>query len=147
MMVGLPCSGKTTLAKSLERELGAFRLTPDEWHRFLHGQDAAHPHHDIRHSKNEALQWNIAASLLERGIDVILDFGLWSREERDDFRSRATVLGAATKLHFLDVPHDELLERLETRNKQSPADVTIIPKSLMKICFEKFETPCEAEMV
>ncbi|HST88133.1 MAG TPA: AAA family ATPase, partial [Ktedonobacterales bacterium] len=31
-MVGLPCSGKTTLAKELEREHCALRLTVDEWH-------------------------------------------------------------------------------------------------------------------
>jgi len=85
--------------------------------------------------------------MLEHGFDVIVDFGFWSRVERDDFRSRATALGAATKLHFLDVAHNVLLERLETRNKQSPADVTIIPESLMKTYFEKFETPCETEMV
>ena len=29
LMVGLPCSGKTTEARRLERELGALRLTPD----------------------------------------------------------------------------------------------------------------------
>ena len=31
LMVGLPCSGKTTLAKQLEQERSALRLTPDEW--------------------------------------------------------------------------------------------------------------------
>ena len=30
LMVGLPCSGKTTLAKKLEVERAALRLTPDE---------------------------------------------------------------------------------------------------------------------
>jgi predicted kinase len=31
VMVGLPASGKTTRARQLELELGAVRLTPDEW--------------------------------------------------------------------------------------------------------------------
>jgi predicted kinase len=39
-MVGLPCSGKTTLAHKLEREQSALRLTPDEWQIDLFGQDA-----------------------------------------------------------------------------------------------------------
>jgi predicted kinase len=30
LMVGLPCSGKTTLARTLEHERSALRLTPDE---------------------------------------------------------------------------------------------------------------------
>ena len=140
-MVGLPCSGKTTLAKKLESELGVLRLTPDEWHRFLYGQDATHPKHDERHSKIETLQWEVAASALKRGLDVILDFGTWAKEERDDFRNRAAALGAETKIHFLDVPFDELLVRLEARNQLSPEEVTIIPPSKMKEYLPHFQLP------
>src|SRR5262249_39568873 len=50
LMVGLPCSGKTTLAKQLEHERSALRLTPDEWQVALFGQDAEEPEHDARHS-------------------------------------------------------------------------------------------------
>jgi hypothetical protein len=46
LMVGLPCSGKTTLAKKLEHELPALRLNLDEWHICLFGQDAEEPEHD-----------------------------------------------------------------------------------------------------
>ena len=42
LMVGLPFSGKTTRAKALERELGALRLTPDEWHLKLFGQTVSY---------------------------------------------------------------------------------------------------------
>lgn len=146
LMVGLPCAGKTTLAKSLEVELGALRLTPDEWHRFLYGQDATHPEHTERHSKIEALQWKVAANALERGLDVILDFGMWFKAERQDFRQRAAALGAETKVHFLDVPFEELLERLEVRNKQASDDVTVIPLSEMHRYLPYFEAPDAEEM-
>ena len=55
LMVGLPCSGKTTLAKKLEQERSALRLTPDEWQVLLFGQDAEEPEHDARHSLIEAM--------------------------------------------------------------------------------------------
>ena len=145
-MVGLPCSGKTTLAKRLEVELGAMRLTPDEWHRFLFGQDATHPEHDERHEKIEALQWKVAASTLERGLDVILDFGMWARVERQDFRQRAAALGAETKIHFLDVPFEELLERLDVRNKQVSDYVTLIPRSMMSEYLTHFQAPDAEEL-
>lgn len=45
LMVGLPCLGKTTLARTLEREQSALRLTPDEWHIRLFGQGAEEPEH------------------------------------------------------------------------------------------------------
>ena len=61
LMVGLPCSGKTTLAKKLEQERSALRLTPDEWQIALFGQDAEEPEHDARHSLIEAMLWKIAS--------------------------------------------------------------------------------------
>jgi predicted kinase len=74
-MVGLPGSGKTTLARRLAETHQAVRLTPDEWHIRLFGQDAEHPEHDRRHDMVEALMWDVAQAVLARGVDVILDFG------------------------------------------------------------------------
>lgn len=146
LLVGLPCSGKTTLAKELESETGALRLTPDDWHRVLFGQDATHPEHDARHARIEALQWQVAARSLQLGVDVILDFGLWSVEERDDFRARAAALGAEARVHFLDPPFDELLARLDARNRQPSDEVTIIPPEHMVEYRKVFQPPTEEEL-
>jgi predicted kinase len=54
-MVGLPCSGKTTLACRLERDKAALRLTPDERQIPLFGQDAQEPEHDARLSRIEGM--------------------------------------------------------------------------------------------
>lgn len=101
LMVGLPGSGKTTLARSLEREHSALRLTVDEWHVELFGNDvhddssdADWAVHDARHTAIEARLWQTAARALELGVDVVLDFGFWTRQERDEFRGRAHELGA-----------------------------------------------------
>lgn len=145
-MIGLPCSGKTTLAKKLEIELKALRLTPDEWQRHLFGQDATHPEHDERHSKIEDLQWQVAASALGRGMDAILDFGLWARSEREDYRARAAALGATTVIHFLDVPQDELFARLDARNKEALDEVTLIPPSMLKEWLPIFQAPDDGEL-
>src|SRR6476661_4738036 len=118
LMVGLPCSGKTTLAQRLEGEKAALRLTPDEWQVLLFGQDAEEPEHNARHGLIEAMLWNIASRALGLGTNVILDFGFWAREEREDYRSRAKQLGASSEVHFLDVPEDELFRRLVLRNSQ-----------------------------
>src|ERR1051325_3346953 len=131
LMVGLPCSGKTTLARKLEREKSALRLTPDEWQIRLFGQDAEEPEHDARHSLIEAMLWNIASRALELGTNVILDFGFWAREEREDYRSRAKQLGASSEVHYLDVPEDELLSRLEKRNSQPSQENFLISKKAM----------------
>src|SRR5919199_5199053 len=132
LIVGLPCSGKTTLAQKLEHELPALRLTLDEWHIRLFGQDAEEPEHNARHELIEALLWEVASRALVLGTNVILDFGFWAREEREDYRSRAKLLGASSEVHFLDVPADELLRRLVRRNAQ-PSPMTFrISEEMMK---------------
>ena len=147
LMVGLPCSGKTTLARRLEVERSALRLTPDEWQVRLFGQDAAEPEHNDRHGLIEALLWDLAARLLMLGTSVILDFGFWAREEREDFRLRAKRLGASSEVHFLDVPEEELLQRLAERNAQLSDGVFHIPEEMLRpwIAFFQAPTPDELE--
>src|SRR5512136_131031 len=147
LMVGLPCSGKTTLAKKLERERQALRLTPDEWQIRLFGQDAEEPEHDARHSLIEAMLWNVASRALELGTNVILDFGFWAREEREDYRSRAKQLGASSEVHFLDVPEEELLRRLEMRNSQPSQEYFYISAEMIKPWIVFFQRPTTDELV
>ena len=146
LMVGLPCSGKTTLAQKLEQELPALRLTPDEWHIGLFGQDAEEPEHDARHSLIEAILWNIAGRVLELGTNVILDYGFWAREEREDYRLRAKQLGASSEVHYLDVPEDELLRRLEQRNSRPSQEGFLISEEAMKPWIAFFQKPTLDEL-
>ncbi|HMN59717.1 MAG TPA: AAA family ATPase [Anaerolinea sp.] len=146
LMVGLPCSGKTTLAKKLEYERSALRLTPDEWQIGLFGQDATAPEHDARHSFIEAMLWNIASRALELGTNVILDYGFWAREEREDYRLRAKRLGAGSEVHYLDVPGMELLRRLAVRNSQPSQASFHIPEESMKAWIAFFQKPPPEEL-
>ena len=146
LMVGLPCSGKTMLAQKLESEQSALRLTTDEWPVRLFGQDAKEPEHDTRHNLIEAMLWNIASRALELGTNVILDFGFWAREEREDYRLRAKRLGASSEVHFLDVPEDELLRRLAVRNSQPSQASFHIPEEMMKPWIAFFQRPTSDEL-
>ncbi len=146
MMVGLPCSGKTALAKQLEDRYSALRLTPDEWQMRLFGSDVLEPEHDARHNAIESMMWDIAARVLALGVDVILDFGFWSRTEREDFRARAARLGAGSEVHFLDVSEEELLKRLADRNAGSPEGTPYIPEAMFRSWFPLFEPPAPDEL-
>jgi len=112
LICGLPGSGKTTLAAKLEKELGALRLSPDDWMM----RTVGHLHNEQARVAIELIQWEIAQKVLASGMDVILEFGFWSRGERDEYRRAARKLGAKTQLYYLDVPIEKLKRRMRNRN-------------------------------
>jgi predicted kinase len=145
-MCGLPCAGKTTLAKRIERERHALRLTPDEWILRLFGADLSTETLDALRDPMEAHLWLLASRALELGVDVILDYGFWSRGERDDYRSRAAALGAASELHFLKASDEALLARLAERNASPPSGVFFIEEAHLKEWMSLFEPPDADEL-
>jgi predicted kinase len=146
LICGLPCSGKTTLAKRLESERSAVRLTPDEWIARLFGANPREDILDAARDPMESLLWDLASRLLSLGVDVILDFGFWSRAEREDFRSRAAELGAGSGLHFADASLEELLTRLRARNADPPTGVFRIDEARLRKWHSLFEPPAESEL-
>ena len=118
LMVGLPGSGKTTYAKQLEADRSAVRFTPDEWQIKLFGDDTDHSEHDARHTAVEEIMWEYAQKLLKQNVSVIMDFGFWSAEERLGLCKAAKAMQVDFEVHFMDVPKDELLRRVQLRNQR-----------------------------
>ena len=147
LMVGLPCSGKTTKAKILEKEYNAIVLTLDKWHIKLFGNDTMEKTHDIRHKIIEEMMLEIAERLLILGTNVILDFGFWGKEERMYLRNKAKEIGVNFKIHFMDVPKEELYKRLDKRNNELPAGTFEIPKEKMDEYMEIFQRPEREELL
>lgn len=116
VVCGLPGTGKTTVAAQLAEEHGAVRLSADDWMDDL-GIDLWDQE---RRAALEALQWKVARSLLAQGAAVIVEWGSWSRAERDELRTTARSLGAAVHLVFLDAPVDELWRRIRERGREHP---------------------------
>lgn len=152
LMVGLPGSGKTTLARELETRYSALRLTLDEWHIRLFGSDVHDDtdesdwgKHNARHEAVESLLWEMAARVLTLGVDVILDFGFWVRSQRDELRAKARDLGADFKIHFTDLSEELLLERIKARNVQLPPGTFHIPEVKLREWMRLFEPPSPDE--
>jgi predicted kinase len=146
LMVGLPCSGKTTAAQKLETQYNALVLTPDKWQIKLFGNDTMEKEHDTRHSIVESIMWEMAERVLLLGVDVILDFGFWAKEERDHFRAEAKRLGVGFMIHYMNVNEEELFERLNNRNNNLPDGAFSIPIEKMKEYIPIFQPPGQEEL-
>ena len=116
LMVGLPGSGKTTRARELEHEASAVRFSPDEWMKPLFGVSDVDGVRDVVEGR---LIWT-AGHLLQRGVSVILDFGLWGRDERAGLHWLARSLGATAQTVHLDVDPQTQLERVTQRWREDP---------------------------
>jgi predicted kinase len=145
-MCGLPCSGKTTLARHIERESGAIRLTADEWMLRQYGAPRSLDEIDTVRSKVEDGLIDLAVLLLSQDLDVIADFGPWSRDDRERFRSLIADAGARSELHFVDVPYATLASRLNERNARWPEGPCRIDEKQLRRSVTLFERPTSDEL-
>lgn len=85
LTVGLPGTGKTRAARRIEIEHEALRLTKDEWMKALYGDENPSSASDVI----EGRLIHIGLRTLELSGNVVIDFGLWGRDERSALRQAA----------------------------------------------------------
>ncbi len=144
LLCGLPGSGKTTFARRLAREQPALHFSEDEWVTLLYALKDAHDN-DKRDAIKD-LQWKIAVQAVHLGLDVVLDWGVWARSERDHYRSRAAADGVHMKLVYLDVPREELSRRLAVRNAALPPDTFHVTDEMLDSYWDVFQPPTTEEL-
>ena len=109
-------AGKTTFSRALAARTGARRFSPDERMTARHGVDPP----EARFNEFLAAimceldgEWRAE---VRAGRDVILDYGFWTRAERDSLRTIAHELGAQTRLYALRCPDNVARARIQKRN-------------------------------
>src|SRR3989304_7271580 len=123
LTVGLPGTGKTTGARRIEAENDALRLTKDEWMKALFGPENPDSASDVI----EGRLIHVGMRALELGINVVLDFGLWSRDERSALRQAAADAGASVVMRYFELAPDEQRNRPDPRLAEAPHEAWAIP--------------------
>jgi predicted kinase len=142
LMVGLPGAGKTTRAQELAKSHDALRLTPDEWHLSLFGTSLRA---DGKRDLLEGWMITLALRTLRLGTSVVLDFGLWGRDERSALRWLADQAGVPCQVVYLPVDLDVQLARIAHREATTP-ETFPMPEADVITWRTKFQAPDPAEL-
>ena len=82
LICGKICSGKSTYAEQMRVQNHAALLSVDEITLALFGQHCGDKHDDyVERTQNYLFDKSL--ELIEAGINVVLDWGFWMKEERD----------------------------------------------------------------
>jgi predicted kinase len=135
--------GKTTFARELEQRIPAIRFSHDEWMTRLYGDDPPVEHFAEFYRRVYEQIEEVWPRCLELGLDVVLDFGFWWRQERDAVRAKVAAVGGQTRLYRLTCPEDEAWRRIEKRNTDLRGSL-YIARNTFEILKDRFE-PLDAD--
>ncbi len=124
MTCGKICSGKSTYARALTAEKHAVIYSVDEITLTLFGQHCGEMH-DTYVTRLERLFFDKSVKTVCSDIDVILDWGFWTRSERETAREFFASYGIECEFHYIDIDDAEWHRRLAKRNRDIENGITL----------------------
>ena len=148
LLCGKICSGKTRYAASIKTDTSVI-LSCDELMLSLFDECLGEENHKLVLEKCQRYLFDLTEQILGAGADVILDFGFWSKAQRQATRDRFRDKGFDTELHYIKVDNQVWLQQIEDRNKiarSGTASRLYFVDDNMKILFDAaFEEPSAEE--
>lgn len=148
MTCGKICSGKSTYAERLRKEHGAVLLSIDEIMLAMFGQYVGEMH-DEYVARTEKYLFGKSLEIVESGINVVLDWGVWTKAERAEAREFYKSRGIDYELHYIDVSDEVWRERIAKRNRaisKGELDAYYVDENLAAKFGAIFEPPSEDEI-
>jgi len=116
-------SGKTTFAKQLEDKTKAKRFTPDEIITKRYGDNLTLEKIKEANVKVKNEIWQKVKELIASNADVILDYGFWKKEQRQEITRKAKEIGG--RPIFYEVLCDPETMKYRALNRNSANDLYI----------------------
>ena len=148
MTCGKICSGKSTYAQKLRVERNAVILSVDEITLALFPEGAGEML-DTYVERAEELLYRKTLEIIVTGTNVILDWGFWTRAEREYARNFFGENGIHCELHYLKISDELWQERIEKRNgliAEGKVSAYYVDRGLAEKFAGIFEEPDENEI-
>jgi predicted kinase len=145
LLCGPAGSGKTTHAETL-LAVGVTKLSIDEGMYAQHGEAGVdYPVEDYPARERDLLNGNRdrLIGLLAAGRSVVLDYGFWRRDEREDYKELIESHGGRWRLLYFRASPEALWRRIELRNSRADAGVPRISRALFERLLAQFEEPAD----
>lgn len=117
-------------------------MCPDDW-MMASGIDLWDA--DAR-ARIEQFQLELALTLLSAGEDVIIEWGVWARAERDALRDAARAIGALVELRYVTAPAEELWRRIVDRDLEGKWASRSITRAELNEWCDRYEAPSAEEL-
>lgn len=148
LICGKICSGKSTYAEKIRKKYDAAVLSVDEIMLALFGQHVGDKH-DEYCEKLQNYLFDKSSELIRSGINVILDWGFWQKDERKYAKKFCKDRSIECELHYIDVPDRVWRQRVAKRNSavsEGKADAYYVDKNLAVKFGALFEAPVSEEI-
>ncbi len=148
LICGKICCGKSTYAEKLRKRYNAAVLSVDEIMLSIFGQYIGEKHDEYCENLQNYL-FGKSLKLIEAGINVILDWGFWQRDEREYAKSFYKEHNTECEFHYIDVSDNEWQKRIKKRNETTchcEKNDYYIDENLAKKFGSLFEIPSENEI-
>ena len=145
MTCGLICCGKSTYARKIRAQSNAVILSIDDITLTMF-PDGAGNMHEIYVMRAEKYLLELSLQILQAGVNVILDWGLWTKNTRDRIRGfYASHNAIQTELHYLRITPEEWSKRISKRNAAGES-AYYVDEGLLEKAKSLFEEPSEDEV-
>ena len=148
ILCGKICSGKSTYSQQLRKDKKAVILSVDDITLTLLGQNGGDTL-DVYVEKLEQYFFQKSVEIVETGINVVLDWGFWTKTERDFAKQFYGSRGIEYEFHYISINDEEWYRRLEKRNKdvlEKKSDAYYVDEGLAEKFKSIFEIPGKDEI-
>lgn len=118
LICGKICSGKTTYAKTFCENNNAILLSVDEIMISLFDQCCGRKLHMEYDRRIKNFLFDKSLEILEKDIDVVLDWGFWTREERNFAKEFYKSRNIDCQLYYVEVTDEAWEQQLNKRNNE-----------------------------
>ena len=118
LICGKICSGKTTYSRKIYSEHNAILLSVDEIMLSLFDQCCGEKLHQEYERRIKEYLFTKSLEIIEKGFDVILDWGFWTKEERDATKDFYKSRNIDCELHYIEIDNETWENQLNKRNNE-----------------------------